>query len=175
MPLNREEKQLIVAEVAQVASESISSAAAFYSGLTVKQMTELRVKARAADIYLRVVRNTLARRAVENTAFACMQEKLVGPIILAFSKNEPSAPARLMQEFAKENAKLQVTALAIGGKLFGSEQLDALAKLPTYPEAISMLMSVMKAPITQFVQTLAAPHTKLVRTLAAVRDQKQAA
>jgi large subunit ribosomal protein L10 len=169
------DKQAIVAEVNEIASQSISAVAAFYSGLTVEQMTVLRVQARKSGVYLRVIRNTLARKAVENTDFSCLQETLVGPMVLAFSKEEPSAAARLMRDFAKENKKLEVKALVVGGKLMGANQLDAVASLPTYNEAISLLMSVMQAPIGKFVRTLAAVPTKLVRTVAAVADQKKAA
>jgi len=172
--LRLDDKRAIVAEVSEVASNSISAVAAFYSGLTVSEMTQLRAAARKEGIYLRVVRNTLARRAVDKTSFACMQEKLVGPVVLAFAKEEPGAAARLMRDFAKDHSKLEVTALVVGGKLIAANQLDAVAKLPTYLEAISMLMSVMQAPIGKFVRTLAEPHAKLVRTIAAIRDQKAA-
>jgi large subunit ribosomal protein L10 len=169
------DKQAIVTEMAEVAANSVSAVAAFYSGLTVEQMTDLRSKARKSDVYLRVVRNTLARKAVENTEFSCLTEKLVGPVILAFASKEPNAAARVMRDFAKENNKLKVVGLALGGKLFGVDQLEAIAKLPTYEEAISMLMSVIQAPVSKLVRTMAATNTKLVRTIAAVRDQKQAA
>ena len=175
MTLRLKDKQAIVTEVKEVASTSISAVAAFYSGLTVEQMTVLRVQARKSGVYLRVIRNTLARKAVEDTEFSCLKEKLVGPMVLAFSKDEPSAAARLMKDFAKENKKLEVKALVVGGKLMGPEQLEAVASLPTYSEAISLLMSVMQAPIGKFVRTVAAVPTKLVRTVAAVADQKKAA
>jgi large subunit ribosomal protein L10 len=124
---------------------------------------------------MRVVRNTLARRALEGTQFACMQEKLVGPLILAFSQEDPGAAARLIKAFAKENEKLKVTALAIDSQLLPAEGLNTLASLPTRDEAIAQLMSVMLAPVTKFVRTLAEPHAKLVRIIAAIRDQKQSA
>ena len=173
MPLNIQDKKAIITEVSDVAMNSISAAAAEYRGLTVAELTQLRVAAKKASVYLRVVRNTLAKRALENTNFSCMQEKLVGPLVLAFSKEEPSAPARLFRDFSKTNDKLQVRILSIGGRIFNVEELDVLAKLPTRDEAIAQLMSVMMAPITQFVRTLAQPHTKLVRTIAAIRSQKE--
>ncbi len=173
MPLRLDDKKAIVAQVAEVASTAVSAVAADYRGLTVGEMTQLRVKARNSGVYLRVVRNTLARRAVEGTEFSCMQEGLVGSLILAFSKEEPSAAARLVKDFVKEHKKLEVKLVAIGGKLLDASDVDAVAKLPTYDEAISQLMSVMKAPLNKLVGTLAAPNTKLVRTLVAVRDQKQ--
>ncbi|RDI46986.1 50S ribosomal protein L10 [Aquicella lusitana] len=175
MVLKLEDKKAIVSEVASVAKQAVSLVAAEYSGLTVAQLTGLRKSAREAGVYMRVVRNTLARRALEGTQFACMQEELVGPLLLAFSQEEPSAAARLIKEFAKENEKLKVKALAIESQLLPPEGLDRLASLPTRNEAIAQLMSVMQAPITKFVRTLAEPHAKLVRTIAAIRDQKQAA
>jgi large subunit ribosomal protein L10 len=173
VPLRLEDKKAIVAEVAEVAKQATSVVAAQYSGMTVAQLTNLRKTARESGVQMRVVRNTLASRAFEGTDFACMQSALVGPLVLAFSKEEPSAAARLIKEFAKTNDKLIVKALSIDGKLLPASDLAALASLPTRNEAISQLMSVMLAPITKFVRTLAEPHSKLVRTLAAVRDQKQ--
>lgn len=174
MVLKLEDKKAIVKEVSGVAEQALSLVAAEYSGLTVGQLNRLRKDARNAGVYMRVVRNTLAKRALEGTTFACMQEKLVGPLLLAFSKEEPGAAARLIKEFVKENEKLQVRALAIDSQLLPPEGLDQLASLPTRDEAIAQLMSVMNAPVTKFVRTLAEPHAKLVRTVAAIRDQKQA-
>jgi large subunit ribosomal protein L10 len=175
MALALNDKKAIVAEVASVASEALSAAAADYRGLTVAEMTELRSKAREAKVSLRVVRNTLAKRAFADTDFACMNEALTGPLMLAFSLESPGAAARLFRDFAKDHDKLEVKALSLEGKLMGSEQLDAVADLPNYEEALSMLMSVMQAPISKFVRTLAEPNTKLVRTIDAVREQKEAA
>lgn len=174
MALNLEQKKAIVAEVSDVAANALSAVAADYRGLTVSEVTELRSKAREKGVVLRVVRNTLARRALDNTEFACMRDALVGPLLLAFSKSEPGAAAKLIKDFMKEHEKLEVKALAIGGQLLAAKDLDVVAKLPTRDEAIAMLMSVMKAPVEKFVRTLAEPHAKLVRTIAAIRD-KQAA
>jgi large subunit ribosomal protein L10 len=172
--LNLEDKKSIVAEVAAVAATAHSAVAAEYSGLTVSEMTMLREKARNEGVYLRVVKNTLARRAVEGTNFECMQEGLTGQLILAFSQEDPGCAARVVKEFAKEHDKLVTKLVSVGGEMLDASQLERLASLPTRDQAISMLMSVMKAPIEKFVRTLAEPHTKLVRTVAAVRDQKQA-
>jgi large subunit ribosomal protein L10 len=172
--LKLEDKKTIVNEVSGVAKQALSVVAAEYSGLTVGQLTDLRKSARNAGVYMRVVRNTLARRALEGTSFACMQEKLVGPLILAFSKEDPGAAARLIKEFVKTNDKLKVMALAIDNQLLPPAGLEKLASLPTRDQAIAQLMSVMKAPITNFVRTLAEPTAKMVRTVAAVRDKKQA-
>lgn len=175
MTLNLNDKKAIVVEVNQVAAKAVAVVAAENQGLTVEQMTRLRAEARKADVYLRVVRNTLARRALENTAFACLQEALVGPLMLAFSMNEPSAAARLMRNFAKEYEKLAVKSLVFEGKLLGLKDLEKLADLPTRDEALSLLMAVLQAPATKLVRTLNEAPAKLARTFAALRDQKQAA
>jgi large subunit ribosomal protein L10 len=174
MALNLEDKKAIVAEVASIASQALSAAAADYRGLTVGEMNELRAKGRQNGVFVKVVRNTLARRAVADTEFACMSDELSGSLILGFSQNEPGAVARLFRDFAKEHDKFAVKLLAIGGKAMGPEHLETMSKLPTRDEAIATLMAVMKAPVTKFVRTLAEPHAKFVRTVAAVRDQKQA-
>jgi large subunit ribosomal protein L10 len=173
--LNLDNKKAIVAEVAEVAKHATALVAANYSGLTVKQITEMRKTARGVGVYMRVVRNTLARRAFEGTSFSCMDPALVGPLVLAFSKEDPGAAARLIKDFAKKFEKLEVKAVSIDGVLLPAKDINRLASLPTRDEAIAQLMSVMLAPITKFVRTLAEPHSKLVRTLAAVRDKKQQA
>lgn len=175
MPLNLEQKKAVVAEVAEVASGALSAIAAEYHGLTVEEMTDLRAKAREAGVYLRVVKNTLARRAVEDTEFACMQEGMVGPLVLAFSQADPGSAARVIKDFAKEHKALEVKLVSIGGKLLQPSDIEALAKMPTYEQSISMLMAVMKAPVEKFVRTLNEVPGKLVRTVAAVRDAKEAA
>lgn len=175
MRLTLEAKKNIVSEVAEVAANAPLAIAAEYSGINVSDMTQLRQSARDAGIYLRVVRNTLARRALENTKFECMRDGLVGPLLLAFSSEEPGTAAKIIRDFAKTNNKLVVKLVALDGKLLDASDIEALASLPSYEEAISMLMGVMKAPISKLARTLAEPHAKLVRTIAAVRDQKQAA
>ena len=149
--------------------------AAEYCGLTVEQLTDLRVKAREDNVYLRVVKNSLARRALEDTDFACMSERLSGPLILAFSQEDPGAAARVTKDFAKANEKFQVTMLSVGGELLEPTEIDKLAKLPTRDQAISLLMAVMLAPTEKFVRTLNEVPGKLVRTVDAIRDQKQQA
>lgn len=173
MTLRLDDKKTIVAEVAEVANKAVSVVAANYAGLTVGQITDLRRSARNTGVHMRVVRNTLARRAFEGTKFACMDSALVGPLVLAFSTEDPGAAARLFRDFAKKFEKLEVKALAIDGALLPASDLNRLANLPTREESISMLMSVMQAPITKFVRTLVEPHSKLVRTFAALRDKKQ--
>jgi large subunit ribosomal protein L10 len=173
--LNLAEKQAIVAEVADVAANALSGIAAEYRGLTVEQMNALRVEARKSGVYLRVVKNSLARRAVENTDFACMQEGFTGPLVLAFSQEDPGAAARVINDFSKDNEKLVVKLVSIGGKLLQPGEISTLAKLPTYDQAISLLMAVMKAPVEKLARTLNEVPGKLVRTVAAIKDAKEAA
>lgn len=175
MALTLETKQAMVAEVHAVAREAHSVVAAEYRGLTVSQITGLRAKARENGVYLRVVKNTLARRAVTGTPFECISGNLKGPLILAFSTEDPGAAARLVKEFAKGNEKLVPTLVSIGGQLLPATDLEKVASLPTRDEALSMLLGVLIAPITKFVRTLAEPHAQFVRAVAAVKDQKVAA
>lgn len=175
MALNFEQKKAVVAEVADAASKALAAVAAEYRGLTVEEMTELRAKARETGVYLKVAKNTLVRRAVEGTEYECMQESLTGPLLLAFSMEDPGAAARLVKEYSKDHDELITRLVAVGGQLYDASELERLSSLPTYDQAIAMLMGVMKAPIEKFVRTLAEPHAKLVRTVAAVRDAKEAA
>jgi large subunit ribosomal protein L10 len=175
MPLNLEGKKALVEEVSAVAGKALSVVAAEYRGLTVTQMTELRSKARANGVYMRVVKNTLARKALAGTAFESMGATLKGPLVLAFSKDDPGAAARVIKDFAKANDKLVPTSLSIGGPVLSAKELDKVASLPTREQALSMLLGVMKAPLQKLVGTLQAAPVKLVRTVVAIRDQKQAA
>ena len=174
MALRLDDKKALVAEVAAVAATAQSVVAAEYRGLTVTQMTDLRAKARKSNVYLRVVKNTLARKAIAGTAFECVGKSLKGPLILAFSKDDPGAAARLIKGFAKDNDKLVPTLVSLGGSVLPGKDLDRVASLPTKEQALAQLLGVLKAPIGKFVRTLAEPHAKLVRTIAAVKDQKQA-
>ena len=175
MALNLEDKKALVAEVAEVAAKAQSVVAAEYRGLTVSQMTELRAKARKSGVYMRVVKNTLARKALAGTSFEAVGPKLKGPLVLAFSKDDPGAAARVVKDFAKANDKLVATLVSLGGPVLSAKDLDAVANLPTREQALAMLMGTLKAPAQKLVSTMAAVPSKLVRTLAAVRDQKQAA
>ncbi|WP_342221783.1 50S ribosomal protein L10 [Candidatus Fukatsuia endosymbiont of Tuberolachnus salignus] len=165
MALNLQKKEEIVAKVREVAKGALSAVVADSRGVTVDKMTELRKAGREAGVYMRVVRNTLMRRAVLDTSFECLKDTFVGPTLIAFSSEHPGAAARLFKEFAKGNAKFEVKAAAFEGELIPATQIDRLATLPTYEEAISRLMATMKE----------ASAGKLVRTLAALRDQKEAA
>lgn len=175
MALNLEGKKAVVAEVNEVASNAYSAVAAEYRGLSVAEMTALRTSARKENVYLRVIRNTLASRAVDGTDFACMQEGMTGPLIFGFSMEDPGAVARVMADFRKSHEQLDVKMVSLGGKLMPASELERLAKLPNREQAISMLMGTLKAPIETFVRTLQAPTSKMVRTFAAVRDAKEAA
>lgn len=162
MALGLEDKKAIVAEVSEVAKTALSAVVADSRGVTVSDMTALRKEAREAGVYVRVVRNTLARRAVEGTDFECLAGSFVGPTLIAFSNEHPGAAARLLKTFAKTNKNFEVKALAFNGELIAAGDIDRLAALPTYDEAIARLMSVIQGATSKFV-----------RTLAAVRDQKE--
>lgn len=174
MAIGLEDKKVIVAEVNETAASALSLVIADARGVPVDGMTALRKEARENRVTLRVVRNTLARRALQGTEYECVNDALVGPSLFGFSMEDPGAAARIFKDFAKGNEAFEVKALAVGGRMLGADQLDVLAKLPTREQALSLLMSVMKAPVTKLVQTMNEVPGKLVRTLAAVRDQKQA-
>lgn len=172
MPLSLDEKKAVVAEVANVASSAHSAVAADYRGLTVFEMTDLRQKARAQNVYLKVVKNTLARRAVEGTEFECMSEGLTGPLMLAFSTEDPGSAARVIKEYAKTTSRLEVRAVAIGGQVYGATELDRVASLPTRDEALAQLAGTLRAPLDKFARTLNEVPGKLVRTVEAIRADK---
>jgi large subunit ribosomal protein L10 len=174
MALTYAEKQDVVAEVADVAGSALSAVAAEYRGLSVSQLTALRAKARSNGVYVRVVKNSLARLAVKGTEFECMNDHLSGPLMLAFSKEDPGAAARLFRDFAKENDKFVITLGAVGGETIDPRDIGKLANLPTRDEALSMLMAVMQAPVTKLARTLKEVPGKLVRTVEAVRVSKEA-
>ena len=173
MALRLEDKKVVVAEVNAVAAKALSVVGAENRGLTVTQMTALRAKARGEGVYVRIVKNTLARKAVAGTAFECIAPALKGPIVLAFSQDDPGAAARIVKAFAKDNDKLVTTLISLGGHLLAAKDLDRVASMPTRAQALSQLLGVLKAPIAKFVSTLAAPNVKLVRTLVALAESKR--
>ena len=175
MAIGLEDKKQIVSEVNQAAASALSAVLADYRGVDVGELTALRKTARENKVYLRVVRNTLLKRAVADTEFECIQEVLVGPTLLALSQEDPGAAARVLKEFAKENDDFEIKALSVGGKLLEANQIDVLAKLPTLDQAGSILMSVMLAPVTKLARTVNEVPSKVTRAVAAVRDQKQEA
>ncbi|MEZ5529244.1 MAG: 50S ribosomal protein L10 [Porticoccaceae bacterium] len=175
MALNLEDKKAIVAEVNETAGNALSLVIADARGVNVTDMTALRAKARAQNIDLRVVRNTLAKRAFEGTDFECVADVLSGPSLFGFSMEDPGAAARLFKEFAKTNDKFEIKALSVSGQLLDKGQVDVLANLPTLHQALGQLASVMIAPVTKLVRTFNEVPTKVTRVVAAVRDQKQQA
>ena len=175
VPIGLKEKQAIVAEAHETAQAALSAVMADYRGVTVDAMTKLRQSARESGVQVRVIRNTLAKRAFEGTELECMNEVLTGPCTVAFAMEDPGASARLFKDFAKEQEAFEIKALSVGGKLLPAEQIDALAKLPTRDEALALLMAVMQAPVTKLVRTMNDIPGRVTRVVAAVRDQKQAA
>lgn len=174
MALRLDDKKAMVAEVAGVAATAQSVVAAEYRGLTVPQMTSLRSKARSSGVYLRVVKNTLARKAIAGTQFECVGKSLKGPLILAFSKDDPGAAARLVKTFAKDNNKLVPIVVSLGGSALSAKDLDKVASLPTLETARATLLGALQAPVGKLVRTIAEPHAKLVRAIAAVKDKREA-
>lgn len=173
MALNLEDKKAIVADVNETASNAVSLVIADARGVNVVDMTELRKQARENNVDLRIVKNSLAKRAFEGTEFECIEGALAGPSLFGFSMDDPGAAARLFKDFAKTNEKFEVKALSISGQLLEKEQLDVLASLPTLEQALGQLVSVMIAPVTKLVRTFNEVPTKVTRVVAAVRDQKQ--
>jgi large subunit ribosomal protein L10 len=173
--LRIDDKKAIVEELAEVAARSVSVIAAEYRGLTVGQMTQLRGNARKAGSVVKIYRNTLARRAIQGTRFECLQNALVGPIILVFSKDEPAAAARMARDFAKDNPNFVVQALVLEGRLLAADQIKAVASMPSRDEALAQMMTVMKAPVVKLARTLSETYAQLVRAVSAVADKKRAA
>ena len=172
MALSLAQKKAVVEEVAEVARSAHSAVAAEYRGLTVTEMTALRESAKRSGVYLRVVRNTLARRAVEGTDFECIRDRLAGPLVLAFSRDEPGAAARVVRDYAKGNGKLVVSFVAFDGKAMDPPAIEELASLPTREEALARFMSVLLAPATKLARTIAEPHVGLVRIVDAMRADR---
>jgi large subunit ribosomal protein L10 len=173
MALNLEAKKVVVEQVNSVASTAVSVGVAEYRGLTVEQMTNLRSSALDADVLLRVVKNTLAKRALAKTECECVTPVLSGPVILGFSQEDPGAVARVFSEFLKENEDLVVKGLGVSGEFVDADQLKRIASLPTKDQAISMLMALMLAPTEKLARTLNEIPTKVTRVVSAVREQKQ--
>ncbi|RYD13971.1 MAG: 50S ribosomal protein L10 [Lysobacteraceae bacterium] len=160
MALNLSQKKEVVAEVAEVAASAHSLVAAEYAGTTVEQMTAMRKKARETGVFLKVVKNTLASRAVAGTEFECAKEALVGPLLYAFSKEEPGAAGRLIKEFAKGNDKLKPKVVVVGGQQYPASHVDVLASLPTLEQALGMLARVLAEPAAMFARAVKAVADK---------------
>lgn len=173
MALSLEQKKALVTEVNSVAASAHSAVAAEYRGLTVGEMTALRVEARNSGVYIKVVKNSLARLAMEGTDFQCMQEHLKGPLLLAFSKEDPGSAARVIKGFSKDHDKLVTVSVSIGGELYDAADLDRLAALPNLDEARGMLLRTLNGPLTQLVRVLAEPAGMLARTIQARGEQTE--
>ena len=173
MALNLEAKKAVVEQVNAVAINAVSVGVAEYRGLNVEQMTNLRNSAIDADVSLRVVKNTLAKRALAETGCECITPVLSGPVILGFSQEDPGAVARVFRAFMKDNDALVVKGLGVSGEFVDANQLKRIASLPTKDLAISMLMALMLAPTEKLVRTLNEVPTKLTRVIAAISDQQQ--
>ncbi len=156
MALNLSQKQVVVAELAEVAGKAHSLVAAEYAGTTVSQMTAMRKKARESGVFLKVVKNTLASRAVEGTDYECVKDALTGPLLYAFSEEDPGAAGRLIKEFAKGNDKLQAKVVSLGGKLYPGSHVDVIASLPTREQALAMLARVLAEPASMFARAIRA-------------------
>lgn len=175
MRLTLEQKQAVVAELAAVAAAAPAAVAAEYAGLNVAAMTDLRNSARTAGVYLKVVRNTLARRALKETRFEPLCGELTGPLVLAFSREEPGSAARVIRDFAKTHEQLVVRHIAVDGQLHGPAALEQVANLPSLAQARAQLLGLMQAPQAKLLRLLAEPQAQFARTLSAYRDQQQAA
>ena len=172
MSLNLEQKQAVVAEVSEQLAKAQAVILAEYRSIAVKDMTELRRKARGSGVYLRVLENTLARRAVAGTPFKGLTDKMVGPLAYGIS-SDPVAVAKVLQEFAKDNEKFVIKAGAMPNVVMSAREVAELAKMPSRQELLAKLVATMQAPIAKFVRTLNEVPGKFARTLAAVRDQKE--
>ena len=160
MALNLSQKKEVVAELAEVAAKAHSLIAAEYAGTTVEQMTAMRKKARESGVFLKVVKNTLASRAVVGTEYECAKDSLVGPLLYAFSNEEPGAAGRLIKEFAKGNDKLKPKVVVVGGQQYPASHVDVLASLPTLEQALGMLARVLVEPAAMFARAVKAVADK---------------
>ncbi len=175
MPLRIDEKKLAVKELNEIATSAVSVVAADYHGTSVSEITKLRKDARESEVYLKVIRNTLARKALMETKFSCLDELLVGPTILAFSLNDPTSAMKLVNDFKKVNSSFKVKGLSLGDSLLDLSRLAEIANLPSRDQAISQLARVINAPLNKFASLLSQVPSKLVRTLESVKRQKEEA
>lgn len=174
MSLNLEEKKAVVAEVSAQVATAQAIVVAEYRGLEVVDMTQLRAQARKSGVYLRVLKNTLVRRAVDGTPFSGLANEMVGPLVFGISA-DPVAAAKVLSDFAKTNDKFVIKAGAMPNQVMNANGVKALASMPSRDELLAKLLGTMQAPVAKFVRTLNEVPTSFVRSLAAVRDQKQAA
>ena len=173
MPLRIEQKKAVVEELHSIASSSVSAAIAEYRGLNVAEITKLRTKARESEVYLKVVKNSLSKKALADTNFECLTKALQGPIIIALSVDDLASPARLFKDFSKDYEHLKTVGLAIDGNVFPSSELDRIAKLPTRNEAYSTIVGLMKAPVEKALRTLNEIPVKFARLILSVKEDKE--
>ena len=174
MSLNLEQKKAVVAEVSAQVDKAQAIIVAEYRGLEVGVMTDLRAKARKAGVYLRVLKNTLVRRAVKDTPFEKLAEEMIGPLVYGIS-SDPVASAKVLNDFARANERFVIKAGGLPNSVISAKEVTALANMPSREQLLSTLLGTMQAPVAKFVQTLNEVPSRLVRTLAAVRDQKEKA
>jgi large subunit ribosomal protein L10 len=170
--LSLEQKQAMVSEVSAKLKGAQAVIVAEYRGLDVGRVTQLRSKARKSGLYLRVLKNTLARRAVQGTPFEKLSDQMVGPLIYGISQ-DPVAGAKVLSEFAKDNDHFVIKAGAMSGSLMSAKDIKALALLPSREELLATLMGTMQAPVAKLVRTMNEVPARFVRTLAALRDQRE--
>ena len=173
MPLRIEQKKAVVEELHSIASSSVSAAIAEYRGLNVAEITKLRTKARESEIYLKVVKNSLSKKALADTNFECLTQALQGPIIIALSADDLASPARLFKDFGKDYEHLKTVSLAIDGNVFPSSELNRIAKLPTRNEAYSTIVGLMQAPIEKALRTLNEIPVKFTKLILAVKENQE--
>ena len=176
MPMRIDDKKVAVEELQNVANKAVSAVAADYHGTSVSELTTLRKEARESEVHLKVIRNTLARKALSETKFSCFEDLLVGPTMLAFSLgDDPTTAAKLVNNFTKVNKNFKVKGISLGDTLLELSKLSALANMPSRDQAISQLAGLLNAPMNQFVSILNQVPSTLVRTLQAVKEQKEQA
>tara|TARA_B100000029_G_scaffold299564_1_gene292510 strand:- start:54 stop:587 length:534 start_codon:yes stop_codon:yes gene_type:complete len=175
MPMRIDDKKLAVKELNEIANKAISAVAADYHGTSVSELTKLREEARNSSVHLKVIRNTLAKKALTDTKFSCLDELLVGPTILAFSLDDPASAAKLANNFNKINSNFKVKGLTMGDSLLELSRLKDIANLPTKEEAIAQLAGLLNAPIVKLVSLINEIPTKLTRTLEAVKQHREQA
>ena len=175
MPMRIDDKKVAVEGLQEIANKAFSAVAADYHGTSVSELTALRQEARESEVHLKVIRNTLAKKALSDTKFSCFEDLLVGPTMLAFSLEDPTSAAKLVNDFTKINSKFAVKGISLGESLLELSKLSAIANMPSRDQAISQLAGLLNAPMNQFVNILNQVPSKLVRTLQAVKEQKETA
>tara|TARA_Y100001970_G_scaffold250734_1_gene322816 strand:- start:38179 stop:38706 length:528 start_codon:yes stop_codon:yes gene_type:complete len=175
MPMRIDDKKVAVDELQEIANKAVSAVAADYHGTSVAEITKLRKEARDSSVHLKVIRNTLAKRALLDTKFSCFEDLLIGPTLLAFSLEDPTSAAKLVNNFSKTNSSFKVKGISLGESLLDLSRLAALANMPSREQALAQLAGMLNAPMGSFVSALNQIPSKLVRTLQAVKENKEKA